>query len=173
MAADDPYSLKDSGARQEFETGSKRDTRDGKGRFDLLPTLPLQRMALLYEAGAKKYGDRNWEKGQPLSRYLDSAMRHLVSWMAGDRSEEHLIQCSWNCWAYVATAAWIAEGRLPKELDDISSMPPEMLAALQRGAAAAHHRMVDHGLRGPDGQFHTVDEHDAGRVAPPPGMPNA
>ena len=31
------YVTKDSGQREEFATGSQRDSRDGKGRFDLLP----------------------------------------------------------------------------------------------------------------------------------------
>ncbi|HUS51203.1 MAG TPA: dATP/dGTP diphosphohydrolase domain-containing protein, partial [Candidatus Paceibacterota bacterium] len=68
--------VKDSGKRQDFDTGSRRDTRDGKGRYDLLPVRAIKRLAKHYENGAKKYGDRNWEKGQPLSRYLDSALRH-------------------------------------------------------------------------------------------------
>ena len=68
--------IKDSGVRQDFETGSRRDTRDGKGRYDLLPMRAIQRLARHFEGGAKKYGDRNWEKGQPISRYLDSALRH-------------------------------------------------------------------------------------------------
>ena len=31
------FATKDSGARQQFETGSQRDTDEGKGRFDLVP----------------------------------------------------------------------------------------------------------------------------------------
>lgn len=60
--------VKDSGKRQEFQTGSIRDTREGKGRYDLLPPHAIFRLAKHFENGAKKYGDRNWEKGQPLSR---------------------------------------------------------------------------------------------------------
>jgi hypothetical protein len=54
------YKVKDSGEREKFETGAQRDTQVGKGRFDLIPPLLLYRMARLYEAGALKYGDRNW-----------------------------------------------------------------------------------------------------------------
>ena len=53
----------DSGERQEFSTGSVRDTRKGKGRFDLLPPKAIRRLAVHFESGAIKYGDRNWEKG--------------------------------------------------------------------------------------------------------------
>lgn len=91
--------VKDSGKREEFATGSVRDTQDGKGRYDLIPVGPLKRLSKHYENGAKKYGDRNWEKGQPSSRYYSSAMRHLTNYMAGDRSEDHLAAVAWNAFA--------------------------------------------------------------------------
>lgn len=109
----------DSGKREAFSTGSVRDTREGKGRFDLIPYLPLLRLAQLYERGAVKYGERNWEKGQPLSRYLDSAMRHLAKWISGCREEDHLAACVWNCFGFVQTEHWIKEGRLPAVLNDL------------------------------------------------------
>jgi len=71
------------------------------------------------KAGARKYGERDWEKGQPLSRYLDSAMRHLAQWNGGDRTEDHLAACCWNCFSYIQTEQWIQEDKLPPELDDI------------------------------------------------------
>lgn len=89
----------DSGKREEFATGSVRDTQEGKGRYDLIPVGPLKRLAKHYENGAKKYGDRNWEKGQPSSRYYSSAMRHLTNYMDGDRSEDHLAAVAWNAFA--------------------------------------------------------------------------
>lgn len=113
--------VKDSGERQEFNTGSRRDTREGKGRYDLLPAHAIRRLAKHFENGARKYGERNWEKGQPLSRYLDSAMRHLFCYLEGDRSEDHMSACAWNCMAFIETEKKINEGLLPKELDDITT----------------------------------------------------
>ena len=110
------FETKDSGEREEFSTGSVRDSRTGKGRFDLIPALALKRLAQLYERGADKYGGRNWEKGQPLKRYLDSAARHLNCYMAGERDEDHLIAVAWNMFALVWTENEIKEGRLPEEL---------------------------------------------------------
>jgi hypothetical protein len=114
--------VKDSGQRQEFETGSKRDTRDGKGRYDLIPAYALSRLARHYENGAKKYGDRNWEKGQPLARYLDSMIRHAYKFLGGSRDEDHLAAVAWNALAYIETEERIKKGILPKELDDIESV---------------------------------------------------
>lgn len=110
--------VKDSGKREEFETGSRRDTREGKGRYDLIAQIPLKRLAQHYENGAKKYGDRNWEKGQPVMRYLDSASRHLHNILMGDKTEDHESAVSWNIFAYVQTLELIKQNKLPKELDD-------------------------------------------------------
>jgi hypothetical protein len=112
------HELKDSGRREDFTTGSRRDTRQGKGRFDLIPTYPEFRLALLMERGADKYGERNWEKGQPLMRYLDSARRHLNNLLAGEQTEDHAIQAVFNLFGFVHTLNEIENGRLPQALDD-------------------------------------------------------
>ena len=112
------FEVKDSGVRQDFETGSRRDSREGKGRFDLIPTLPLRELAIHYEQGSAKYGDYNWQKGQPLMRYVDSAMRHLNALVAGEPTENHAIAAAWNMFAYRWTLNEIENGRLPESLDD-------------------------------------------------------
>ena len=119
MADKEFAEVKDSGKRQEWETGSKRDTRDGKGRYDLIPPYSMHRLARHFENGAVKYGDRNWEKGQPLSRYLDSCMRHLWKVIAGEEDEDHEAAVAWNIFAYMHTLHEIEEGRLPDLLDDL------------------------------------------------------
>jgi Domain of unknown function (DUF5664) len=116
------FTLKDSGAREEFSTGSRRDTGVGKGRYDLIPVLAFRRLAALYETGARKYGDRNWEKGQPLGRYLGSAFRHLVAVMNNERDEDHAFQAVWNMIGYEWTLDAIKAGRLPLELDDVGAV---------------------------------------------------
>lgn len=118
------FFIVDSGKRQEFNTGSVRDTREGKGRFDLLPPYAITRLAQHFENGAVKYGDRNWEKGQPLSRYLDSALRHLFKYLGGSREEDHLAAVAWNALAFIETEYRIGQDRLPKELDDLASEEP-------------------------------------------------
>ena len=92
----DDVKLKDSGERQEFPTGSVRDTREGKGRYDLLPPHAIYLVARQFEEGALKYGDGNWLKGQPLSRYVDSALRHLFKHMGGETDERHDVAAAWN-----------------------------------------------------------------------------
>lgn len=115
----DEFVVKDSGKREEFITGSKRDTRDGKGRFDLLPWEAIRRWAVLLEKGAIKYGERNWELGQPTARYFDSAIRHLYNWYSGERTEDHLAAALFNVGAIIFTETAIKAGKLPKELDSL------------------------------------------------------
>jgi hypothetical protein len=110
-----PFITKDSGQRQEFDTGMVRDTQDGKPRYDLIPSLALKRVALLYARGADKYGESNWMRGQPYSRTLASLERHLHEWKQGTAPEEdHLAAVAWN-----ALALMFYEETGRDELDDI------------------------------------------------------
>lgn len=118
----DPYanrSLKDSGERQEFDTGAKRDVQSGKGRYDLLPPAAVFALARVFEEGAKKYSARNFEKGMPLSRFIDSLLRHIFKHLEGHRDEPHMAQAAWNAMAYIHTAMMIERGLLPEELNDL------------------------------------------------------
>ena len=105
--------------REGYGTGAVRDTTEGKGRFDLLPPYAIKRLAQHFENGAKKYEDRNWEKGIKLSRFLDSMIRHAFDYLGGSRVEDHLAAVAWNALAFIQTEHWIEEGKLPKELDDL------------------------------------------------------
>ena len=57
-----------------------------------------------FEEGCKKYGENNWQKGIPTHCYIDSAVRHYLKWLRGDRDEPHdrafcwnIICCIWTC----------------------------------------------------------------------------
>lgn len=165
------YEVKRHGENEGFDTGAVRDTRDGKGRFDLISpaflvgmaatsTDPLagiiwhlghfldadrsdmrlnkaawalidamggypnamRRLAVVYEAGARKYADRNWEKGMPLSRCLDSALRHTHQLLAGDTDEDHAGHALWNVAALLHYREMIARGVLSADLDDLPAL---------------------------------------------------
>lgn len=118
------FNVKDHGVREEMKTGSVRDTQQGKPRYDLVPATCLTKLALHYGAGSEKYGDRNWEKGQPITRYMSSAERHFQYFKMGFTDENHLMACVWNLFCIDWTLDQIAAGKLPKELDDRT---PEML----------------------------------------------
>lgn len=57
-----------------------------------------------FEEGAKKYGENNWQKGIPTHCYIDSAVRHYLKYLRGDKDEPHdrafvwnILCCIWTC----------------------------------------------------------------------------
>jgi len=107
-----------SDVQDNFSTGAKRDTQQGKLRYDLISPLALTRLAEIYTQGAEHYGDRNWEKGMPFTRVLASLERHLMAFKLGKVDEDHLAQMVWNGFALLHFQEQIANGHLPATLDD-------------------------------------------------------
>ena len=111
--------LKDSGTREVFPTGAIREPNLGRGRYDLISPIALKALAIHYERGGKKYADRNWEMGLPLSRHLNSAIRHLQNFLEGDREEDNLSACVFNCFAITHNLEMIKKGALPEDINDL------------------------------------------------------
>jgi hypothetical protein len=115
--------IKSSGKTQEFESGAHRDSQDGKGRFDLIPTIALKRLAQHYESGANKYGENNWKRGMPLRRFLDSAFRHLIQCLEGKEDEDHAASVIWNICGFIYTKDAILRGELSEDLNNLDNLP--------------------------------------------------
>jgi len=89
--------MTDTGDRTTYAKNSaQREPANGKGRPDLMSPFALTRLSKWYELGGTKYGDRNWEKGMPYSRYTAAMFRHLIAWMKGKKDEDHLSAIAWN-----------------------------------------------------------------------------
>lgn len=127
------FQVKDSGNRQEWNTGSKRDTNEGKPRYDLISVHALTRLAEHMAKGAKKYGERNWEQGQPTGRYYESALRHLYMYLTDD-SEDHLSAVLYNVMAIIHTQTEIEAGLLPEYLDDVYRRLPSDTDKIQEAS---------------------------------------
>jgi hypothetical protein len=87
------------------------------------------RLAKVYERGGLNHGDRNWERGLPLSRLIDSSIRHLIQYkmskyMPELNDEDHLSHSAWNVLAIIHTEEMIKRGHLSKELDDLPCYEP-------------------------------------------------
>lgn len=105
--------IKDSGDRTQFSTGAVRDMHEGKGRMDLLPWAAIMEVSKHCEAGCKKYGEHNVDKGIPMHSLCDSAARHLAKFMDGWTDEDHLVAACWNL-------LWALQMRIKKpELCDV------------------------------------------------------
>ena len=92
--------INDGGKRISYgDNKAIREPSIGKVKYDILYPFELDRLAKWYELGAQKYADRNWEKGMPFSRYVDSAKRHLNKYVMGMEDEDHLAAAAWNIFA--------------------------------------------------------------------------
>lgn len=66
-------------------------------------------VSIHYEAGALKYGERNWEKGIPVHCYIDSGVRHLLKCARGDDDEPHDRAFIWNMFGAIWTTKYRPE----------------------------------------------------------------
>jgi Domain of unknown function (DUF5664) len=55
----------------------------GKTRIELFPGDALYAISQVLTFGAKKYADRNWEKGMSWGRVFGALQRHLWAWWQG------------------------------------------------------------------------------------------
>jgi len=93
------WETKDSGQRQEFPTGMRRDVQIDKPRYDLVDWPMIKRWAELMQRGALKYGEHNWKKAgtsEELERFKASALRHMVQWFNEEIDEDHASACYFN-----------------------------------------------------------------------------
>ena len=89
------------------ETGGAKGRK--LARFDLLPPASMWALAEHYGKGARKYTDRNWEKGYPWSLNFAAMQRHLWSWWSGETDDpengsSHLVAAAWHCFALIEFA---------------------------------------------------------------------
>lgn len=100
-SAVDSYVTKDSGKRQEYATGMKRDVQTDKPRYDLIGYgwYLIKRWAALMARGAVKYGELNFEKAETveeLNRFRASGLRHMIQWYMGETDEDHAAAVCFN-----------------------------------------------------------------------------
>ena len=103
------FEVKDSGKRQEFESGMMRDTQDNKIDFWRVFVGPmLKRWAIHVTKGGIKYPDvhpgvANWTLAKGLEeqqRFKASAARHFYQWMNNEKDEDHAAAVIFNINGY-------------------------------------------------------------------------
>ena len=83
-----------------YEGGGVRESAMGKGTYKYISAVAMKRLSHRYQYGEMKYGaSDNYKKGLPLSNCWDSAMRHMIAYLDGDNSEDHLAAVAWNVFA--------------------------------------------------------------------------
>lgn len=89
------------------------------GRFDLVPSRPLELLAEHYGRGAEKYESRNWERGYNWGLSFAAMMRHAWAFWRGEdidpeTGSPHLVAVAWHAFALLEF------GRTCPQLDDRS-----------------------------------------------------
>ncbi len=97
-----------------------RQTRECDNHLGNVCTMLLE-VAKHFEEGAKKYGENNWQKGIPVHCYIDSAVRHYLKWLRGDKDEPHDRAFVWNLMCCI----WEVDYR-PKEESDFLKKEPHI-----------------------------------------------
>jgi hypothetical protein len=119
------YEMKDNGKRQSFgKNMAIRDTSDDKSRPDLISPFAEDRLGHWLRMGARKYAERNWEKGMPFSRCAASLKRHVMKFQQGMNDEDHLAAIMFNSMAIIHYQEMIERGVLPAELNDMPNYSP-------------------------------------------------
>ncbi len=100
------YETKDSGKKEYYASGMKRDTQKGKPNLYLwIPKdIPYKenlwtRIGALATRGAEKYGSRNMDLAcseEELERFKSSAMRHFLQWISDEDDEDHAAATFFN-----------------------------------------------------------------------------
>lgn len=104
--------------RPTLDAGAKYDGE--KNRLDLVPFDALESVGTVYTLGARKYADRNWEKGISYMRIVGALLRHLFAWIRGERldpenGQRHIDSVVWNA---LALSSYELRGMNDGQYDD-------------------------------------------------------
>jgi hypothetical protein len=104
-------------------------TETGQDQVRVSPCA-VNMLAVHMEDGIKAgYDERNWEKGIPLGRFLESAIRHTLQVLNGDNDENHKAAAFWNMHGFLHTWYAIERGELPQSLNNLRTSAKEEKSA--------------------------------------------
>lgn len=85
----------------EVEPNDKAKSEKLAPGVEQVPFEGIEAIGEIFSEGAIKYGVDNWKKGVGDPEYQTErcrhAIRHLMLWANGDRSEQHLAKVAWFC----------------------------------------------------------------------------
>jgi Domain of unknown function (DUF5664) len=117
----------------QLPTGAVRSADADHLDFMSMPLIGLLGVARTAHEGGVKYGRFNYMLGMPAHVCANHAVRHLVLWAMGDRSEPHLSHAAWNCMTAEQSLVLEPELNAPHLPGPGYTLTPEMLAFLQAG----------------------------------------
>lgn len=93
----------------------------------------IQKLAEHYQNCLSKYPARNWERGIPVSSFIDSALRHFTQWRMECKDFPHDIAFFWN----VVGAIWTALHRADLNDFSMTNEEYEMYLSYHKGYESA------------------------------------
>lgn len=113
--------LPDSGTRVRFGKGMAiREADPNKPAVDGISPYAALRLGMHFTRGGVKYKNfRNWELGQPITRYIGAILRHTFLYLARDEREDHIAAIMWNaqCIAHHEEVGTMS-GKTFEQIDD-------------------------------------------------------
>ena len=99
-------------------------------------------VAIHYADGARKYEERNWEKGLNVHCFIDSGVRHYLKFKRGDTDEPHHRAFIWNMFGAIWTHTYKPDLiDLPfKEYENSIEFDGKMLVESVREELSMKHR---------------------------------
>ena len=99
-------------------TGQKYPQSPEKNEYHYIDFEWLDEIAEGLTAGAEKHPGETW-RSIPAEEHAARALRHLAMWLAGDRSDNHIINASMRC--MMASVMEREEPEISKELLELMS----------------------------------------------------
>ena len=115
-------------------TGAVRSSDANHLDFASLPLIGLIGVARTAAEGAAKYGRFNYMLGFPVHDLLNHAIRHIVMFLLGDRSEPHLEHAAWGLMAAIQQNTLDPELSAPFLLGPGATLTPAMKANIELNA---------------------------------------
>ena len=115
-------------------TGAVRSSDANHLDFASLPLIGLIGVARTAAEGAAKYGRFNYMLGFPVHDLLNHAIRHIVMFLLGDRSEPHLEHAAWGLLAAIQQNALDPEHSAPHLLGPGATLTDAVQQELKKNA---------------------------------------
>ena len=102
LSDEDKHNLLQEDVLYDWKNKSFVKNDSGKLQWSLLPFEELKDVVRVLMLGAKKYTPDNWKKCDDVTRYKDALMRHVISYVSGDTTDDesglsHLAHAVCNC----------------------------------------------------------------------------
>lgn len=88
--------MKSQATNRVFESGAQRSPDADNQAYHLICPTAQAAEAETLSSGERRYGRDNWTRGMPIADTLNHALRHILLYLDGDRSEPHLAHARTN-----------------------------------------------------------------------------